>query len=107
MAFSQGTQQCGQKNYKGTAKEENDAEEEETTAMREDRINKYKTAGDAHFKDDGRIAEITFTLVLRARVEMAEEKVNGPRDSMVFVEMITELPQNKFTKLQGTFHHAS
>ena len=50
---------------------------------------------ETHFKDDGRIAEITFSLVLRARVEMVEEKVNGPRESMVVVEMIKELPQKK------------
>ena len=53
---------------------------------------KVKIAWNKHVAEDGRLAEITVGLVLRARAEVAQEKVSGPEHSM-FAEMIKELPQ--------------
>ena len=57
-------------------------------------ILKYKEDGDRHCRaveQDGRVAEITIDLVLQARAKMAENKVNGPEDSIVS-EMIKQVP---------------
>ena len=51
---------------------------------------KFKTAGDRHSTEDGRMAEIIFDLFLRARAKTEEEKVTGPSS---VAEMIKELPQ--------------
>ena len=52
---------------------------------------KVKIAWNKHVAEDGSIAEITVDLVLRARAEMAQEKVSGPERSM-FAKMIMEFP---------------
>ena len=55
----------------------------ETILKHEERIKKYTKEGDRHFTEERRIVEITIDLVLRERTSMAEEKVNGPEDSVV------------------------
>ena len=52
---------------------------------------KCKEDGDRHFLEEGRVAEITMDLVSQARAKMAENKVNGPEDSVVS-GMIKHLP---------------
>ena len=47
---------------------------------------------DGRHTEDGRIAEITFDLILRARAKMVEETVNGAEDSTVS-EVFKDLAQ--------------
>ena len=61
--------QIGELRYKGTLAEK-----------QKERIMKFKMAGDKHFTEDGRIAEIKFDLVLSVRAKMAQKKVNRPQD---------------------------
>ena len=70
--------------------EEVDTDQEETREAQEKRIEYFRKAGDQHFTDDGRGAEITVDLVLQARAKMADNKVNGPEDTVVS-EMIKQL----------------
>ena len=44
--------------------------------------------------EEGRVAQISVDLVLQARAQMADNKVNGPEDSVVS-EMIQQLPLEK------------
>ena len=67
---------------------------EETKEVQEKRIEYLNKKGDRRFTDDGRGAEITVDLVLQARAEMSENKVNGPEDAVVN-EMIKQLPLEK------------
>ena len=73
---------------------------EETIEKQKDRIKEYKKDEDRHFTEAGRVAEMTIDLVFQARAKMAEERVNGPEDSIA-TEMIKQLAQEKYTKLQG------
>ena len=66
---------------------------EETIEEQEKKGMKYKTDGDRHFTEGGRVAEITIDLS-QAPVQMAENNVNGPSDS-VLSEMIKQLAQEK------------
>ena len=50
------------------------------------------------FSDQGRVAEITIDLVLRARAKMSENKVNRPDDAIVS-EIIKQLPQEKIFEI--------
>ena len=58
------------------------------------KIEHFKKKGDQQFKDDGRKAEMTFDLILQARAQMSDNKVNGPEDKVVS-EMIKQLPLEK------------
>ena len=73
---------------------------EETIGKQEDRIEKYHRDEDRHFTEEGRVAEITTDLVLEAWIKMAEERFNRPEDFLV-TEMMKQLPQEIFTRLQG------
>ena len=57
--------------------------------------------------EEGRAAEISVDLVLQARAHMADNKVNGPEDSVVS-EMIKQLPSEKIFRgseaPQGMFY---
>ena len=46
------------------------------------------------FTEEGRRTKITVALVLRARVKLSDNKVNGPEDAIVD-EMIKKLPLEK------------
>ena len=50
---------------------------------------KFKTAGDKHFTEDGRFAEITLTWCSQPGPGWQRKKVNGPEDSTV-AEMMKE-----------------
>ena len=65
----------------------------------------YKTDGDRHFTEEGRIAEITIDFIFQARVKMTEVRVNEPEDSIV-TEMIKQLPPENSTRLQEVFRIA-
>ena len=65
-------------------------DQEETREVQENRIEYLKKKGDQQFTVDGRNAEITVDLVLQARAQMCEDKVNGPEDAVVS-EMIKQL----------------
>ena len=67
---------------------------EEIIEKQGDRTEEYKMKGDRHFTDEERVAEMFFDLVLKARVRMAEERVNGPEGSIV-TEMMKQVPQDK------------
>ena len=56
-------------------------DQEETKEVQENRIEHFKKIGDQQFTVDGRIAESTVDLVLRAK--MSDNKVNGPEDAVV------------------------
>ena len=61
------------------------------------------------FTEDGRNAEITVDLVLQARANLSDNKVNGPEDAIVS-EMIKQLPLEKIhccEVFSGTFHGPS
>ena len=58
--------------------------------------------GERHFTEDGRVAQITIDLVLQARAKMAENKVNGPEDSIAS-EVIKQLPQENFLEITRCF----
>ena len=51
---------------------------DETREVQEKRIDCFKKKGDRQFTDEGRRAEITVDMVLQARANMSENKVNGP-----------------------------
>ena len=65
-------------------------DQDKTREVQEKRIEHFKKKGDRHFTDDGRGAGITVDLVLLAKAQMWENKVNGPEDAVV-TEMIKQL----------------
>ena len=89
-------------------KEGYDDDEEETILQQEERNEKCRREGHRQFTEEGTIAEITVDLFLRARARMAEERVNGPEDSVV-TEMTKQHPQEKMfeiTKVPPGFKRA-
>ena len=58
-------------------------DQDETREVQEKRIEYYRKKGDRQCTDDGRGSEITVDLVLQAKAEMSENKVNGPEDAVV------------------------
>ena len=85
----------------------NDTEEvytdhEETREVQENRIEYFKKKGDQQFTVDGRKAEITVDLVLQARAKIADNKVNGPEDTVV-CEMMKQLPLEKIYTITKCF----
>ena len=55
---------------------------EESAEKQKERIMQFRADRFWHCADDGRIADITVDLVLRARARMAEEKVHGPETQL-------------------------
>ena len=51
-------------------------DKEETAGKHEERIRKFKTAGDTHFTEDGILAEMSIEFVVRAKAKLAKEKVS-------------------------------
>ena len=88
-------------NYKDTGQAHEDAEEtievQENTGSRSTR-----QMGDRHFTEEGRDDAITIDLVLQARAKMAEERVNGPEDSIVS-EMVKQVPQENMYEITRCF----
>ena len=86
MAASRKTEEPGKKELQRHCVE-GYVDIEETIEEQEKRILRYKEDGDRHFAEEGRVAEITIDLVLPARAKVAENKVNGPEDSIASVEV--------------------
>ena len=80
--FAEDRSVCGETELRRHCEEVHD-DMEETAEMQEERIMKSKIAGDRHVTEDEGIAEITVDLVLKFRARTAEEKANGPEDSVV------------------------
>ena len=55
---------------------------EQTAEAQKEKFMGYETAGNKQFTGDGRVAQITVDLVLRASASatIAEEQVKGPED---------------------------
>ena len=66
-----------------------------TREVQEKKIEYFKKKGDRQFTMDGRQAEVTVDLVLRAWAKMSDNKISGPKDAMVS-EMVKILPLEKF-----------
>ena len=77
---------------------------DETVEVHKERIMKFKKTGDRDFTEEGRVAEITVDLVLRAKARMAKD--SGLEDS-VFAEMIKELLKRGLTRLRHVSKPAS
>ena len=68
---------------------------EKTREVQEKKIEYFKKKGDRQFTMDGRQAEVTVDLVLRAWTKMSDNRISGPEDAMVS-EMVKILPLEKF-----------
>ena len=68
---------------------------EETREVQGKRIQYSEEKGDQQFTMDGRQAEVTVDLVLRAWAKMNDNKISGSKDAMVS-EMVKILPLEKF-----------
>ena len=66
-------------------------DQEETREQQEKRMKYFKKQGHRQSTEDGRRAEITVDLVLKARAKMSDNQGNGPEDT-VASEMIKQLP---------------
>ena len=104
MRISQRTEQTGKKSCRGTVKKCTLTRRRREKCKKTE-LNTSKRKGDQQFTVDGRTAEITVDLLLQARAQMCDSKLNGPGDAVVS-EMIKQLALEKSRQLRSVFKNA-